>query len=82
MKRSDELVRSILELLENSEEDAINIYSAFKVLAAGDESKESFIRHHVRIMEDKGLVSVSNAGRVRLTWDGHDALKPTSGIFG
>ncbi|KUZ67837.1 hypothetical protein WI38_19330 [Burkholderia ubonensis] len=82
MKRDDKLLQSILKTLEDSDSAFLTAGAIRHTLAEGDESKDDAINHHIRLLADKGLVDISSTAGIRLTWDGHDALKTKSSIFG
>ncbi|WP_157763769.1 hypothetical protein [Paraburkholderia aromaticivorans] len=82
MKRDDTLAKAILKALEDSDREYLTANKLRDTLSGGDETKHDAITHHVRILDDRGLVEVFDHGKVRLTWDGHDALEPKSTFFG
>ncbi|TGP43459.1 hypothetical protein EN871_16760 [bacterium M00.F.Ca.ET.228.01.1.1] len=82
MKRDDTLMKAILQALEDDDGGYITANRIRETLAGDSAAKQDAVTHHIRLLEDRGLVSVFEHGRVRLTWDGHEALKPRSSIFG
>ncbi len=75
-------MQSILKALEDSDSAYLSAGYIRKALSGDDESKDEAINHHIRLLSDKGLIDISSTSGIRLTWDGHDALKPRSSIFG
>ncbi|RQV81128.1 hypothetical protein [Burkholderia anthina] len=82
MKRDNALLQSILKTLEDSEFAYLTAGYIRNTISGSDTSKDDAINHHIRLLADRGLIDISNTAGIRLTWDGHDALKPKSGMFG
>lgn len=81
MKRDNMLVMAILRLLENNNQIYMTANQIRESLSEGDELKHDGITHHIFILADKGFIDISDAGRIRLTWDGHDVIERKSSIF-
>ncbi|MBN3749509.1 hypothetical protein G3N96_29395 [Burkholderia sp. Se-20373] len=82
MKRDNKLMQSILKVLEDSESGYLTGSGIRYALAENDVSKDDAINHHIHLLADRGLVDISDRGNIRLTWDGHEALKSKASIFG
>lgn len=81
MKRDDTLMKAILQALEDHDGEYMSANRIRETLAGDNAAKQEAVTHHIRLLDDRGLVSLMEHGRVRLTWEGHEALKPRSSFF-
>ncbi len=73
MKRDQMLMEAILGKLLESPEPQLNVVG----LAQRLNTEQPVIRHHLRLLGDKGWVTESDGGYWRLTNAGHDYLEGT-----
>ncbi|SDR18895.1 hypothetical protein SAMN05443245_3423 [Paraburkholderia fungorum] len=76
MKRNNELVTKILKMLEDSDRRSLSIDTIRATIAGDDKVKRDEVTHHVYIMGDVGYLNISEPAAIRLTWQGHDQLRP------
>ena len=73
MRRNTELVKRILEILE--EEGPQQVEAPYRVTGARGYSFEE-VEYHAMLCSDQGFVVADREeGTIRLTWGGHDELE-------
>jgi Mn-dependent DtxR family transcriptional regulator len=73
MKRDQMLMEAVLGKLLEAPEPQLNTSALTRLLNADD----AIIRHHLRLLRDKGWVAEAENGNWRLTNAGHDYLEGT-----
>jgi repressor of nif and glnA expression len=78
MKRNDQLAARILKYLSESDKGLLSTSYVAQQIAGDDDAANMAAMHHLRILSDRGLVTMADNGFVRLTWEGHTYAEGTS----